>query len=157
MFPGPYYTWCSVSLDGTIDYESGIEALEFVQEIISEDGPFDGILAFSQGAALALALLLRHAASHPLDPAYAICKYMVLFSCVESDLRQWNSTIGVPLIHIFDTSDSMLGVDQVESITEPGSMKALCHDRGHSIPRDQKSVNLILEAIRDLQHRAAIV
>lgn len=44
------------------------EAFELVNEIIDEDGPFDGIMGFSQGASLAASLLLQRQLDHPSKP-----------------------------------------------------------------------------------------
>jgi hypothetical protein len=39
---------------------------------------------------------------------------------------------------------------------EPASAKLILHERGHGIPRDNVTVNRILDAIQDLQHRAMV-
>ncbi|PMD16305.1 hypothetical protein NA56DRAFT_708855 [Hyaloscypha hepaticicola] len=113
MFRGPYYSWCSMLSDNKlVDYESAKQALDFVLDIIVEDGPFDGIMGFSQGAALALALLLRYATDHPLDPAYTICKFAIFFSCVgiNEEQNQWDNgnLLSIPSLHVFDKNDSMV-------------------------------------------------
>jgi hypothetical protein len=161
MFPEPYYSWCSMSSDKKlVNYESVKQALDFVQDIIVEDGPFDGIMGFSQGAALALGLLLRYASEHPLDPAYAICKWAVLFSCVEIDREKTqlddDSLLSIPSLHVYDQSDSLLGTGGSNVACEPGSAKLILHERGHAIPRDNVTVNRILDAVQDLQHRAMV-
>ena len=49
-------------------------------EIIEEDGPFDGILGFSQGGSLAVAYLLQHEIDHPNEePPF---KFAAIFSSV---------------------------------------------------------------------------
>jgi hypothetical protein len=161
MFRGPYYTWCSMSSDNKlVDHESAKQALDFVQDIIIEDGPFDGIMGFSQGAALALTLLLRYATDHPLDPAYAICKFAIFFSCVgvNEEQNQWDdgNLLSIPSLHVFDKADSMLAIGTSTAACEPGSAKLILHERGHVIPRDIVTVNRILDAIQDLQHRAMV-
>jgi len=157
MFRGPYYTWFSMSSDNKlVDYESAKQALDFVQDIIVEDGPFDGILGFSQGAALALALLLRYATDHPLDPAYAICKFAIFFSCVGINEEQNGNLLSIPSLHVFDKADSMLAIGTSTAACEPGSAKLILHERGHVIPRDNVTVNGIFDAIQDLQHRAMV-
>lgn len=161
LFRGPYYSWCSMLSDNKlVDYESAKQALDFVQDIIVEDGPFDGIMGFSQGAALALALLLRHATDHPLDPAYAICKFAIFFSCVgiNEEQNQWDdgNLLSIPSLHVFDKNDSMVAIDTSTGACEPGSAKLVLHERGHVIPRDKVTVNRILDAIQDLQHRARV-
>ena len=52
----------------------------FLAAIIAERGPFDGIIAFSQGAALAASYLLTYAALNPW--AALPVKLAVFFSCV---------------------------------------------------------------------------
>lgn len=161
VFPGPYYSWCSLSPDNTlVDYKSVKEALDFVLDIIVEDGPFDGIMGFSQGAALALALVLRYATEHPLDPAYALCKWVVLFSCVGIDRKKNqlddDSLLSIPSLHVYDAADRLLGTGGGKVACEPGSAKSILHERGHAIPRDNVTVNRILDAVQDLQHRAMV-
>jgi pimeloyl-ACP methyl ester carboxylesterase len=50
-------------------------ARELVLEVLNEEGPFDGLIGFSQGAALAASLILQHSdQAHPLvDCAVFIC------------------------------------------------------------------------------------
>lgn len=40
-------------------------AQSYIHEIIEEEGPFDGVIGFSQGAALAASLILEHQKSYP--------------------------------------------------------------------------------------------
>lgn len=49
-------------------------------EIIEEDGPFDGVLGFSQGGSLAVAYLLQHEIDHPNEPPPF--KFAAIFSSV---------------------------------------------------------------------------
>ncbi|KAK5957875.1 hypothetical protein OHC33_001064 [Knufia fluminis] len=58
------------------------EAHEMITEIIEDEGPFDGILGFSQGASLAVAYLLQHEIDHPGQPAPF--KFALIFSSVIS-------------------------------------------------------------------------
>lgn len=43
-----------------------IAAREFVLEVLKKEGPFDGMMGFSQGAAMAASLILQH--SNPAEP-----------------------------------------------------------------------------------------
>lgn len=160
MLWSPYYTWCSLSPDSTlVDFKSATEALDFVQTVIEEDGPFDGIMGFSQGATVALALLLRHAAENPLDPPYALCKFAIFFNCIGIDAAQlrWDCKLSIPSLHIIGKEDrwfaqSLWATEQCE----PGTAKLITHELGHAIPRDKVMVAAILDAIKDLQHRAIV-
>lgn len=51
-------------------------------EIIEDEGPFDGVLGFSQGGSLAVAYLLQHEIDHPDEPAPF--KFAAIFSSIIS-------------------------------------------------------------------------
>lgn len=55
VYDGPYLAWHS-----RYDPEHISEIHEYLQSVIQEDGPYDGVIGFSQGAALAASLLLCH-------------------------------------------------------------------------------------------------
>jgi hypothetical protein len=74
MMPGPFYCWYT-----RVEPEHIQTAHELVHEIIEEEGPFDGVIAFSQGAALALSLLMHQELNNPGDrPLFS---FAALFSC----------------------------------------------------------------------------
>lgn len=64
------------------------DAFQLVDEIIEEEGPFDGVLGFSQGGSLALAYLFDHETKHPgQQPPFRfaiLCSTIVAFSQDES-------------------------------------------------------------------------
>ncbi|RAK81974.1 uncharacterized protein BO72DRAFT_523861 [Aspergillus fijiensis CBS 313.89] len=62
-FPGPYYCWTR-----TFDTESVDAAHALIEEAIEENGPFDGVLGFSQGAAVIASFMLEHATTYPEEP-----------------------------------------------------------------------------------------
>ncbi|RMD42203.1 hypothetical protein DV735_g2934, partial [Chaetothyriales sp. CBS 134920] len=62
IFPGPYYAFYPVPT--AIDVEL---AHQYVAEIMEDEGPFDAVMGFSQGAALAASILLRHEKEKPLE------------------------------------------------------------------------------------------
>ena len=64
VYSGPYIAFYE---DPTP--EQVAEAHDLVNEVIEEDGPFDGIMGFSQGAALAASLILQRQTDHPTEPA----------------------------------------------------------------------------------------
>ncbi|KAI9832017.1 MAG: hypothetical protein M1819_004561 [Sarea resinae] len=97
LFPGPYYTYYPTPFSppptptptNTTTTPSSFappplstvaEAHALIHAIIADDGPFDGVLGFSQGAALAASILLHHARECPLEPPYALFRFAV-FVC----------------------------------------------------------------------------
>jgi len=53
-----------------------------LDEVVEEEGPFDGILGFSQGGSLAVAYMLQHEIDHPNKPMPF--KFAAIFSSVIS-------------------------------------------------------------------------
>lgn len=118
IYPGPYLCW----YEFPPSIENVAEAHRSVDEVIAEDGPFDAVLGFSQGAgtrrnqqaggafklimtsALAASILLRHELEAPLQPppfrlAVFICGSLP-FSINESsgfDLSEVFQTLSDPL------------------------------------------------------------
>ncbi|RMZ80446.1 hypothetical protein DV737_g3021, partial [Chaetothyriales sp. CBS 132003] len=58
------------------------KAHEMLNEVIEEEGPFDGIVGFSQGGSLAVAYLLQHEIDHPNEPVPF--KFAAIFSSIIS-------------------------------------------------------------------------
>jgi predicted esterase len=72
---GPFFCYYDA-----FDPASVKKALEFIDEVIQEDGPFDGVLGFSQGGSLAVAYMLQHEVDHPNEPQPF--KWACIFSSV---------------------------------------------------------------------------
>ncbi|CAK3783857.1 MFS multidrug transporter [Lecanosticta acicola] len=60
---GPFY--CHGQ---TFDVECVGENVEYIKEVIEDEGPFDGVFAFSQGAALIGSLILHHSLENISEP-----------------------------------------------------------------------------------------
>lgn len=71
---GPYYRW---SIGATCQEIKNIH--DYVESVIEEEGPFDGVLGFSQGSSIAASLMLQHEINHPKDPPPF--NFAILFSC----------------------------------------------------------------------------
>ncbi|XP_022631532.1 esterase FUS5 isoform X2 [Vigna radiata var. radiata] len=55
IFDPPYYEWFQANEDFS-EYRNFEECLAYIQDFMLKNGPFDGVLGFSQGAILAAAL-----------------------------------------------------------------------------------------------------
>ena len=67
FYPGAYFCYYDLPTPNLVR-----QAHEFVREVMEEDGPFDGVIGFSQGAALASSMMLQHAKSNPLDDLFKL-------------------------------------------------------------------------------------
>lgn len=46
------------------------QAYELIRQVMEEEGPFDGVIGFSQGAALASSMMLQHAKTNPREDLF---------------------------------------------------------------------------------------
>ena len=81
MFPGPYLCYYDMPLGSKVR-----AAQEYIMEVVEDEGPFDGILGFSQGAALAASILLERERSNQQNPDSSIFKFAI-FICAT---RPWD-------------------------------------------------------------------
>ncbi|KAK6072393.1 hypothetical protein SCUP234_09186 [Seiridium cupressi] len=72
IFPGPFYCYYR---QPTLDQLQ--EAFDLIYDVVDEEGPFDGIIGFSQGAALASSLLLDHQKNNPRgQPLFRVAVFL---------------------------------------------------------------------------------
>jgi len=72
VFPGPYRCYLP---DNSV--RSTAEQHAFISEVIAEEGPFDGVIAFSQGAAITASILLHHEIEKPfLRPPFRFAVFI---------------------------------------------------------------------------------
>jgi hypothetical protein len=71
---GPYFRWNVELTSAEIE-----EAESYIHAVISDEGPFDGVMGFSQGSSLLASILLKHEIEHPKEaPPF---RFAILFSC----------------------------------------------------------------------------
>ncbi|KAE8356047.1 serine hydrolase FSH [Aspergillus coremiiformis] len=88
--PGPYRCWTESWAADTVDAAHAV-----VDDAIDEYGPFDGVLGFSQGAAIVTSYLLEHGITHPGEPMPF--RFAIFCSCTmpfSSDLAYCQSMFG---------------------------------------------------------------
>jgi predicted esterase len=164
-FRGPFHDWFTWSPEQPLasDYESVMGAIEFLYSYLEDEGPFDGILGFSQGATLACGLLLYHASQNPQAPAQALFKFAVFFSAaalaeikgVRIGATGQATLLGIPSLHVCGRADPMLSESlSLMHLCESGTATLIMHKLGHTIPRDRAAIGLIIDAVEKLQHDA---
>jgi hypothetical protein len=117
LYPPPYLCW----------YEGGgpaevQAAQDYLRSILDEDGPYDGVIGFSEGAALAASLLLSSA-----EPPF---KLAIFFNSVVPLVPSGSEHLGVSLGetvqgHQASYLDLLLPEGQKDSATEEEKMAAL--------------------------------
>ena len=124
-YPPPYLCWYELGSPGGVH-----AAQEYLRSIIDEDGPYDGVIGFSEGAALAVSLLLLDELS-ATEPRF---KVAILFNSVAPLVPSVSQRLGASLAetvrgHEDVYLDLLLSKEQKDSATEQKSAilsQALC-------------------------------
>ncbi|KEZ45626.1 hypothetical protein SAPIO_CDS1983 [Scedosporium apiospermum] len=135
------------------------EAFSELGKVLERDGPFDGVLGFSQGASCTCGFLLnneRIKAGTQTD----FFRFVILFST--SGIPEWETEdqetckIQVPSLHVCGEADTEWFQDSkaVVDRCEDGSAELIVHRGDHSIPRDRPTVDKVVEGIRRLLERS---
>lgn len=134
-------------------------------EIIEQEGPFDGVLGFSQGATFAFGFLAQHAKKYPYEPPYALFR-CAIFICSLPPFRMGKNgkmvydeglegVVRIPTLHVAGLEDSVLEHSKkLYMFCNNGTAKLVIHSKGHEIPRAPREASTIAAACRDLLRRA---
>ena len=141
-----------------------MKALNDLEAFIAAEGPFDGVLAFSQGATLATTYIVRQARR---DPATVPFKCAIFFSggipcdpsllergeVRELDFATDGEVIRIPTANIWGRQDEMLWGPALNQLCAASMRTSFVHDGGHEIPGSKmkdavtESVNAIRRAV----------
>lgn len=113
------------------------DAYELIYEAIEEEGPFDGVLGFSQGASLAYSFLQQHARKNPFDPPWAIFRYAV-FICgmppftaqpAASQAQSYGDLSQGHSLHVQEVSERLLSI----ASASPPRSESSCSGTGSTL------------------------
>ncbi|MGH0178335.1 UNVERIFIED_CONTAM: hypothetical protein FKN15_076982 [Acipenser sinensis] len=114
------------------------ESLEAVRRVVREQGPFDGILGFSQGAALvAMICALQGQAGDAQGPfSFRFAVLIAGFRSVcEEHARFYTTPVSMPTLHVFGETDRVIpdhmSRELVMGFQNP---QVLTHTGGHFVP-----------------------
>ncbi|XP_006891161.1 PREDICTED: ovarian cancer-associated gene 2 protein [Elephantulus edwardii] len=113
------------------------EALDTVAQALNQQGPFDGLLGFSQGAALAALVCALGQAG---DARFPLPKFIILVSgfCPRGGELQepiLKAPLALPSLHVFGDTDRVIPSQESQQLASqfPGAV-TLNHSGGHFIP-----------------------
>ncbi|XP_026862296.2 esterase OVCA2 [Electrophorus electricus] len=128
------------SFDARQECESSLgleESVEAVRVALKDQGPFDGILGFSQGAALvAMLCALQERKLEPIfNFRFAVLVAGFLSACAQHQHFYENLNITLPSLHVFGQEDKVIP-EQMSRELLPMFPRAhvLSHPGGHFIP-----------------------
>ncbi|KAJ0976430.1 hypothetical protein J5N97_018395 [Dioscorea zingiberensis] len=124
------------------------ESYSYIRQVLSQSGPFDGILGFSQGAAMAALLCEKQQRSHSLhDFRFAIlCSGFSAFP-----YKMINRSIKCPSLHIYghkqgqDRQIAPHVSSELADLFDQECSMVIEHDYGHIIPTQQPYIDQVKE------------
>lgn len=154
------------------DHESqefvGIEStLLDMKEILEKQGPFDGIMGFSQGGGFAAMLVsLLERPNKLLDTSHPPVKFAVIFSGFRSVFPRYASLyeppIKTPMLHVIGKVDPIVSPERSQELVEVNaSAEVLLHPGSHFVPSaapyKARVVDFVLSHTRPRRELTAIV
>ncbi|KAF5781622.1 putative Rhodanese-like domain, serine hydrolase FSH, Zinc finger, FYVE/PHD-type, rhodanase [Helianthus annuus] len=122
------------------------ESLTYLKEFVTKNGPFDGILGFSQGAAMAACVAAQKSSlKGEIDFRFVILCSGFQVNLVENE----KNLINCPSLHIYGSDhgkDTQIAFDaskRLGSLFEEGSAVIIEHDYGHIIPTRSPYIDMI--------------
>ncbi|KAF7595010.1 hypothetical protein BBP40_007611 [Aspergillus hancockii] len=135
-------------------------AFEYTMQIIEKQGPFDGVMGFSQGAALACSLLINHAATNDV-PLFKVAIFICGAPPYESSGREFVKPVpgvypvNIPTTNIVGKQDKIYDASMLlYGLCEPSKAEFYDHGSRHLIPFDLRNTEAMVAAIEKTIERA---
>lgn len=138
-----------------------LRAHEYLDEIVEEDGPFEGILGFSQGAEVAASFLLYQApnvtfrfaifigGTPPFDVSALASGRDVTPVKMHGDAH--SARIQIPTAHIIGRSDAYREFSKIiVTLCNPRETKVYDHKGAHIVPRGKEAMEELTAALKNL-------
>lgn len=141
MINGPFYNhypW------NTPPGEDLARAIEHTHKFMDREGPFDAVMGFSQGSALAASLVIHHAQTHPHDaPLFNLAVFICSDRPYEATGTKYIAAnpgeypITIPTVNIVGKQDHIYDLSmEVYKLCEPSQAVFFDHGQDHRIPFD---------------------
>lgn len=168
------FAWWRV-LDFEIRHEHLYKSLTYLSDYLKEHGPVDGIVGFSQGAAVAMMLtaicedtperrmaLAAQGAPLSIPAPQSPFKFAIACCGFQNALRYYDGfyspRIATPSLHVVAEFDTMVSAEQSISLAEACTDATIIHFRGtHHVPTDRATLHRMASFIADSCSRRAVV
>ncbi|KAG6548641.1 hypothetical protein Mapa_009795 [Marchantia paleacea] len=159
IYEGPYFEWMQSNKDYT-EFYNYRESIAFVIDYVEKNGPFDGLLGFSQGATLAGCIVaLQRRKWDILGKSAADLPPIRFFIAISgANLRDpgindvyLGTPMDVPTLHLIGAKDFMCepSTQFLQFWKDPVTIK---HPQGHTVPRlDEAAVTTFVTFLKQVQ------
>ncbi|KAI5457748.1 serine hydrolase FSH [Mariannaea sp. PMI_226] len=162
-------TMRKVALHSKISGQVIGSALERILRVMENDPEIDGIMGYSEGAAIAASLILEEGSRWKKHGTPRRIKYAIFLGgwpplSVDGDSVQWfladecEMLIDVPTCHVIGCSDPYIdGAMALFNMCDEDTATLFDHGEGHNVPRDTTTVQELASAVKDTLRKAGIV
>ncbi|KAM1777526.1 hypothetical protein ACFX11_044186 [Malus domestica] len=154
IFDPPYYEWFQFNKEFS-EYTNFDKCLEYIEDYMVKQGPFDGLVGFSQGAVISAGLPGLQAKGVALTKVPKI-KFLIIIGgakfkspAVAEDA--YYSPIQCPSLHFLGEMDFLkpYGLELLEHCADAS---VIHHPKGHTVPRlDEKGLETMMSFIDNIQ------
>lgn len=140
-------------------YGAIVEAIGTLSHLLETEGPFDGVLGFSEGSGLAATLLADHLTKSRAAGKDSTLKLGIFWGGVPpftGDGKRWylpredGQVFDVRTIHVIGAMDPFLPAGMLlYNLCDPNQATLFDHGKGHQIVWEPKVVESLIEVIRE--------
>ncbi|KAL6650808.1 hypothetical protein ACP70R_009733 [Stipagrostis hirtigluma subsp. patula] len=160
-FDPPYYEWCQFVGEDFLRCRNFDRCLSYVEELMAGEGPFDGLLGFSQGAGLSAVLAGLQEQGLALTGVTKV-KFVVVIAggkirSPAAATRAFAGKIKCPSLHFIGDDDFVRvhSEELVESFEDPLVIR---HPKGHTVPKlDEKGLQVMLSYLGKIEREMIAV
>ncbi len=144
-----YYQWFGINSNNK--GEELEQSILKIKKYITDHGPFDGILGFSQGASMVARLIVSVAANDanlnikfailvggvaPTDYIILVCFILIMLRCAHHHhFLPQDKKIAIPSLHVMGRADPLLAQSRaLVQLFDEDSRTLMEHEEGHNIP-----------------------
>lgn len=129
------------------------ESLDVIRQAFQEQGPFDGVLGFSQGASM-VSLLCAMQVEQATDSVFKF-EFAILIAGFKSRSTKhadlYTQQVAIPTLHVYGDTDKVIGKDMsVELLQLYVEPVTLSHPGGHFVPAAAPQKKVYVEFLNDM-------
>lgn len=138
--------------------------LDYIRNVIEEEGPFQGVVGTSAGATAAATVLMDELQRSSEDGHRTAMRCGIFFVAIpayRADGKGWilsdetGQRITVPTCHIYSEKDPLVLTSKaLWNTCEPSSRTLILHDKGHIIPHEKELMAEVAKFVRGLKQES---
>ncbi|TMW60241.1 hypothetical protein Poli38472_000283 [Pythium oligandrum] len=150
------FSWCNFRRDevtGKFELFDVDETIEYLAQVVREQGPFDGVFGFSQGGVMASMLLQLQQSKKPDLPFNFSFGIFVAAACVDDPRYVFTTEqLGFPSLHMIGETDAVVIPERSHKLVGLfENPTVLEHPGGHYIPANKEPKDAMRAFIKGMQ------